>query len=93
MSSQSDTVEKTKIWAVQSIAFAICLRADTTGKTGETASPEFFTLAYKEAEAIALDLWNETIAGTGTNVPGNITLMRVARKVFDWCNSHMDQGK
>jgi hypothetical protein len=87
MSYQTDTVEKTKIWAHQSIAFAICLNTDTKGKT---VKPEFFTLAHEEAEAIALDLWNETIGEIGTNVPGNITLMKVARKVFDWCHSHMN---
>ncbi len=90
MSSQSDPVQQIKIWVLQSIAFAISLRADTTGKP---VTPEFFELANKEAEATALDLWNETFAETEPNMPGQVTLMKFAQKVFDWCNSHMNPEK
>ncbi len=90
MSSQSDAVEKTKFWAAQSIAFAICLNTDTTGKT---VKPEFFALAHKEAEATAFDLWKETFAETGPNVPADVIIMKVTQKVFDWCYSHMNPEK
>jgi len=87
MSSQSDPVKRIKTWSIQSISFAISLRAEATGKP---VSPEFFEWADKEAGATALDLWDETFAETGPNVPGHVTIMKVTQKVFDWCHSHMN---
>ena len=90
MSSQSDTVKQIKSWGIQSIFFAISLRADATGKP---ITSEFLEGATKEAEATAFDFWNETFAETGPNVPAHVTIMKVTQKVFDWCYSHMNPEK
>lgn len=90
MSSQSDPVQQIKTWAIQSISLAISLRAEATGKP---VGPKFFTWANREAEATALDFWNETFAEAGPNVPAHVTMMKVAQKVFDWCHSHMNPEK
>ena len=90
MSSQSDPVAKVKNWTIQTISFAISLRADATGKP---VTPKFVALANKEAETIALDFWNEAFAETEPNVPAHVTIMKVTQKVFDWCYSHMSPEK
>ena len=90
MSSQSDPVEQFKSWSIQTIAFAMSLRAVATGKP---FTSEFLEGATKEAQATAFDFWKETFAETGPNVPGHVTIMKVTQKVFDWCYSHMNPEK
>jgi hypothetical protein len=86
MSSPPDPAAILKTWTIQTIAAAMSLRADATGKQ---ATQESFEAAQVEAQAIGLDLWNEAFADTGRDVPAQVTMMKVSGKVFDWCHTHM----
>ena len=90
MSSHPDPLLKFKIWAVQSISFAICFRADTTGKP---ITSEFLGEANNDAEAAARDIWKETITEADPKASGQVITLKIVQKVFDWCSSHMNQGK
>jgi hypothetical protein len=87
MPSPQDPAQLLKIWAVQSVSAAINIRFEATSKQ---LTPESLSAANEEAKAIAKDIWGEALAECDPKGPGQVVIMKVSQKVFDWCYAHMN---
>ncbi len=78
-------------WARQTISFAIGLRARDSGKPFE-GSEDAIT-AHQTTNALVDELWEKAEIELGQDPPFHEAVEAYARKVFDWCNSHMNPEK
>ena len=76
-------------WARQTIAFAISIRADETGKNLD--DPESRRLVASGALDEASDLWEATLRDAPTDADYATLILAYSRKVFSWCDRHINR--
>jgi hypothetical protein len=76
-------------WARQTIAFAISIRADDTGK--DLDDPERRRLVATGAFDEASDLWVATVRDAPTDADYATLVLAYSRKVFSWCDRHINR--
>jgi hypothetical protein len=75
-------------WASQTIAFAISIRADETGKKLE--DPKSRHLVATGALDEASDLWEATVRDAPSDADAATLMLTYSRKVFSWCDRHIN---
>jgi hypothetical protein len=76
-------------WASQTIAFAISIRADETGKKLE--DPKSRQLVASGAWDQASDLWEATLRDAPSDADTATLMLAYSRKVFSWCDRHINR--
>jgi hypothetical protein len=76
-------------WARQTIAFAISIRADETGKKLE--DPESRRLVALGALDEASDLWEATLRAAPKDTDFATLMLTYSRKIFSWCDKHINR--
>ena len=87
--SDSDSFEVLFSWARQTIAFAISIRADETGK--DLDDPESRRLVALGALDEASDLWQATLRDALSDADYATLMLAYSRKVFSWCDRHINR--
>jgi hypothetical protein len=77
-------------WARQTIAFAISVRADETGK--DLDDPESRRLVALGALDEASDLWQATLRDALSDADYATLMLAYSRKVFSWCDRHINRS-
>jgi hypothetical protein len=81
--------EMVATWASQTIAFAISIRAEETGKKLE--DPKSRQLVASGAWNQASDLWEATLRDAPSDADTATLMLTYSRKVFSWCNRHINR--
>ena len=91
MSSASEYEAEASVttWARQTIAFAIAIRADEFGRKIE--DPESRRLIATGAMDEAADLWLAAVEESPSDADASAILMEYSRKVFHWCDRHINR--
>ena len=79
--------EMVATWASQTIAFAISIRADETGKMLE--DPKSRQLVASGAWDQASDLWEATLRDAPSDADSATLMLAYSRNVFAWCHRHI----
>ena len=88
LAAQKKVLGEVAAWAQQTISFAIGLRARDSGKPFE--GPDDIEPAFQETNALVDELWEKASTELGQDPPVQEAVEAYARKVFDWCYSHMN---
>jgi hypothetical protein len=76
-------------WARQTIAFAISIRAEETGKNLE--DPASRRLVALGALDEASDLWVAALRDAPSDADYDTLMLAYSRKVFAWCDRHINR--
>ena len=76
-------------WASQTIAFAISIRAEETGKKLE--DPKSRQLVASGSWDQASDLWEATLRDAPSDADTATLMLTYSRKVFSWCDRHINR--
>jgi hypothetical protein len=76
-------------WASQTIAFAISIRAEETGKKLE--DPKSRQLVASGAWDQASDLWEATLREASNDADTAALMLAYSRKVLSWCHGHINR--
>jgi hypothetical protein len=76
-------------WASQTIAFAISIRADETGKKLE--DPKSRQLVASGAWDQARELWEATLRDAPSDADTAMLMLAYSRNVFSWCDRHINR--
>jgi hypothetical protein len=86
---EDEAKEVLSSWARQTIAFAISIRADETGKKLE--DPESRRLVASGALDQASDLWEAAVRNAPSDADFATLMLAYSRKVFTWCDRHINR--
>jgi hypothetical protein len=82
----SNVPQEVSNWAMQSIIFAICLRAEAEGVP--VNSEDRILACKQEADDVARKLWESAMSECSEPVRLSEQTMKFADKVFAWCSEH-----
>jgi hypothetical protein len=80
-------IEYITSWGRQTIAYAMSLKDERSGK--KIDDPAAVTATNKEARVIAKGLWDSAFKECGQTVQPLKLMMTFAAKVFEWVKNHL----
>ncbi len=89
---QEKAIVSVTVWAQQTMCYAIGIRASETGNPFPIETKKQIGFVGKEMNSTIEELWKET----QSEIADDTQLLShevFARKVFDWCYSHMNPEK